>query len=72
MLSQKLFQLIKRVTNRSRGHFHTMATLDGLITSWFKTLKLKVGCVLISEIEFQMSKKDIKLQLQVSVKILDQ
>ncbi len=72
MLFRKLFPLIRRVTNRFHGHFHKMATSDGLIILWFKTLKHKVGCVLISEIEFQMLKKDIKSQLQVSVKIQDQ
>ena len=72
MLFRKLFLHIRRVTNRFHGHFHKMATSDGLIISWFKTLKRKVGCVLISEIEFQMLKKDIKLQLQASVKIQDQ
>lgn len=49
-----------------------MAISDGVILLWFKTLKPKDGCALISEIKFQMSKKDIKWQPQVLDKIQDQ
>ena len=49
-----------------------METSDGATVLWFKTLTLKDGCALISEIEFQMLKKDIKLLPQVLVKIQDQ
>ena len=49
-----------------------METSDGPTMLWFKTLTLKDGCALISEIEFQMLKKDIKLLPQVLVKIQDQ
>ena len=49
-----------------------METSDGATVLWFKMLTLKDGCALISEIEFQMLKKDIKLLPQVLVKIQDQ
>ena len=68
----KLYLRIRRVTNRCHGLTVLMATLDGVIILCCKTLRRKVGCVLISEIEFQMLKKDIKLQPQVSVKTQDQ
>jgi hypothetical protein len=70
--SPEPLELIKRVINRCHGHFLKMATLDGLTMLWFKTLILKVGCASISEIESQMLKKAIKLQLLVLVKTQDQ